>query len=156
MSKTTRSPAAISRSPGSACGRAPLGPAATIAGNDGSAPSSRIRASAARATSRSLRPREAALEAPAPDLVGELGGGGDRGQLVGVLDPAQLLDRPPRADQLDSLGEFLRRAAQWARTDICASSKPTRPERRSAIPPSQSSVTVTVSQPSTSAAARSV
>ena len=37
MSQTTRSPARISRSDGSACGRAPFSPAATIAGNDGSA-----------------------------------------------------------------------------------------------------------------------
>ena len=42
--------------PGSACGSAPFGPAATIGGNEGSAPSSRMRASQARATSRSARP----------------------------------------------------------------------------------------------------
>ena len=56
MSKTTSSPEPISRSPGSACGSAPFSAVATIGGNEGSAPSSRIRASTARATSLSVRP----------------------------------------------------------------------------------------------------
>ena len=56
MSKTTSSPAPISRSPGSACGRAPFSPAAMIGGKEGSAPSSRILASQARATSLSVCP----------------------------------------------------------------------------------------------------
>ena len=114
MSKTTSSPRPISRSPGSACGRAPLGPAATIAGNEGSPPSSRIRASAARATSRSRAAGEAALQRPAPDLVGQLRGLGDRRQLLVVLDPPQPLDPAAGGDQLDPLGEFLLQFLQQA------------------------------------------
>ena len=57
MSTTTYSPAAIVRSPGTACGSAPFSPAATIEVNEGSsAPSSLIFASAASATSRSVLP----------------------------------------------------------------------------------------------------
>ena len=53
----TSSPASITRSPGSACGRAPFGPEATIGAKETvSAPSSRIRVSIQTATSRSLRP----------------------------------------------------------------------------------------------------
>ncbi len=138
MSKTTSSPRPISRSPGSACGRAPLGPAATIAGKEGSAPSSRIRASAARATSRSVRPDEAALQAPAPDLVGELRGGLDRRQLAVVLDPAQLLDRAARPGPPRPRRPSFSSSRSSVRTDIWSSSKPTLPSRRSAMPASQS------------------
>ena len=118
MSKTTSSPRPISRSPGSACGSAPLGPAATIAGKEGSPPSSRIRASAARATSRSVRPPRPRSSAPAPDLVGQLRGGGDRRQLRLVLDPAQLLDVAAGGDQLDPVGEFLLESLQRPNRDV--------------------------------------
>ena len=82
MSKTTSSPEPISRSPGSACGSAPFSPAATIGGNEGSAPSSRMRASHGAGDVALGAAREAALDRPLVDLVGELGGGRDPLQLA--------------------------------------------------------------------------
>ena len=70
-----RSELALLRSPGRRLvvgQRRRSGPPATIGGNDGpSAPSSRIRTSAASATSASVRPGEAALAEPLVDLVGD-------------------------------------------------------------------------------------
>ncbi len=100
-------PAPISRSPGSACGSAPLGPAATIAGNEGSPPSSRIRASAARATSRSVRPPRPRSSDPAPDLVGQLRGRrGDRLQLASSLTRRSCSTSPPAATSSTPSGSF--------------------------------------------------
>ena len=156
MSKTTSSPAPIVRSPGSAWGSAPFGPAATIAGKEGSAPSSRIRASAAAATSRSVRPAR-----PRSMLQRQTSSASSAAAAIAassslVLDPPQLLDGAAGRLQLDAVGEFLLQSRFSRRTETWSSSNPTVPARRSAIPPSQSSVTVTTSQPSTSASARSV
>ena len=63
-------------------------------------------------------PAEAALEAPAPDLVGQLGGGGDRRQLALVLDPAQLLDRAAGGHRLDPLREFPPQPLEQANRDV--------------------------------------
>ena len=105
MSKTTSSPVPISRSPGSACGRAPFSPAAMIGGKDGSAPSSRIRASQARATSRSVRPARPRSIVHCEDTVGELGRGGHPLDLLGLLHGAELLDEVTRRDELDVLAD---------------------------------------------------
>ena len=107
MSKTTSSPAPISRSPGSACGRAPLAPAATIAGNEGSPPELADPRFGGAGDVALAAAAEAALERPAPDLVGDLRGGGDRLELRLVLDPPQLSDVAAGGDQLDPVGEFL-------------------------------------------------
>jgi hypothetical protein len=57
---------------------------------------------------------EAVLQRPAPDVVGELGGGRDRGELRLVLDPAQLLHGPPRALQGNAVGQLLLEPFQGA------------------------------------------
>ena len=118
MSKTTSSPRPISRSPGSACGRAPLGPAATIAGKDGSPPSSRIRASAARATSRSVRPARPRSTLQSQTSSASFGCRLDRRQLALVLDPAQLLDQAAGGHRLDALGEFPLQTLQAAHREV--------------------------------------
>ncbi len=107
MSKTTSSPSLTSCSPGSACGRAPFGPEATIAGKDGSPPSSRIRASVARAMSRSLRPPRprSRLQRQTSSAISEAAAIASSSR--GVLHPPQLLDVPAGGDELDSIGQFL-------------------------------------------------
>ena len=155
MSKTTSSPRPISRAPGSACGRAPLGPAATIAGKDGSPPSSRIRASAARATSRSLRPAR-----PRSTLQVQTSSASFEASSIAASSPSSLTRRspstaPPAGTASTPSASFSFSFAS-VRTAMWSSSKPTRPSSRAAIAPSQSPSIVSGSQPSTSAAARSV
>ena len=58
--------------------------------------------------------RQTALQREAPDLIGELGGGGDCRQLVLVLDPAQLLDRAGGALECYAVRQFLFQALQRA------------------------------------------
>ncbi len=48
-------------------------------------------------------PGEAALERPAVDVVGELGGGGDPLELLGLLHSAKLLDQVTGGNELDAL-----------------------------------------------------
>ena len=61
---------------------------------------------------------EAALERPAPDLVGNLRGGGDRRELRLVLDPPQLFRVAAGGDQLDPVGEFLLEPLQRADREV--------------------------------------
>src|SRR6476659_151519 len=61
---------------------------------------------------------EASFQAPAPDLVGELGGGGNRSQLLPVLDPAQLLDCAAGRHRLDPVGELAAQALQQTDRDV--------------------------------------
>src|SRR3954465_15983418 len=121
MSKTTSSPLPISRSPGSACGSAPLGPAATIAGNEGSPPSSRTRASKARATARSVLPaspcsvlqRRASSASFAAASISASSSASltrprssHRPPAAPFLPPPQPLDPAAGGDHLDAVGEF--------------------------------------------------
>jgi hypothetical protein len=101
MSKTISSPSGMTRSPGSACGWAPFGPAATIVSKERVPPPARTWASKAAATARSVLPRKPSSS------VGQLRGLGDRLQLVLVLHPPQPLDRLPGRDRLGALAEFL-------------------------------------------------
>ena len=133
MSKTTSSPLPISRSPGSACGRAPFSPAAMIGGKEGSAPSSRILASQARATSRSVRPARPRSIAQRKTLVGELGGGGHPLDLLGLLHGAELLDEVARRDAARRPRRRAASSRASCRTLSLASSKPTLPDIRAAI-----------------------
>ncbi len=155
MSKTTSSPRPISRSPGSACGSAPLGPAATMVGKEGSAPCSRIRASAARATSSSLRPAR-----PRSSEKRQISSASSDAAVIAASSASSLTRRsfstvPAAPSSVTPSGRFSSSRCS-VRTAMWWSSKPVLPVRRSAIPPSQSSLTVTTSQPSTSASARSV
>ena len=61
---------------------------------------------------------EAALEAPAPNLVGQLGGRRDRRQLGLVLDSAQPLDRATGRHRLDALRQFPPQALEQADRDV--------------------------------------
>ena len=118
MSKTTSSPGPISRSPGSACGSAPLAPAATIARErrlGAELADTRLGGAGDLALGAAGEP---ALDRPAVDVVGQLRGLGDRGQLVFVLDPAQRLDRVAGRRQLDAVGRLLLQLLELAHTDV--------------------------------------
>ena len=85
MSQTTSSPARDLASPGSACGWAPLAPAATIAENAGSAPSSRILRLGGAGDLDLAAADDPVGEHVLVDLVGEPRRLGDRGDLALVL-----------------------------------------------------------------------
>ena len=132
MSKTTSSPVPISRSPGSACGRAPFSPAAMIGGKEGSAPSSRILASQARATSRSVRPARprSIVQRKTPSASSEaaairsISSGSFTARSCSTRSPAGTRSTP-------SPSAASSRAS--CRTLSLASSKPTLPDIRAAI-----------------------
>ena len=129
MSKTTSSPRPISRSPGSACGRAPLGPAATIVGKEGSAPCSRIRASAARATSSSLRPAR-----PRSSDQRQISSASSAAAAIAASSASSLTRRsfstvPPAPSSSTPSGSFSSRRFS-VRTAMWSSSKPILPLRR--------------------------
>ena len=108
----------ISRSPGSACGRAPFSPAATIGGNEGSAPSSRIRASAGASDVALGAPGEAPLQRPFVNIVGELRRGCDPLDLLGLFDDAELLDQVSGGEELDVLAGGRLEPCELADTEL--------------------------------------
>ncbi len=61
---------------------------------------------------------ETALQAPAPDIVRELGGRADRGELRGVLDAAQLLHHAPRRQRLHPCWEFFLQSLQSPHREV--------------------------------------
>ena len=133
MSQTTSSPGAISRSEGSACGSAPFGPAATIAGNEGSAPSSRIARVRGAARPRARCAPRARPRAPTRRRRRRSG----RPRRSPRSRPSSLRRRsrstsPPAGDQLDPLAELLLELAPgWRRWSRCRRSRPG-PRRREA------------------------
>ena len=139
MSITTSVPRGISTSRGAACGSAPCAPAATIGGNDGpSAPRSSMKRDD-RARHLALgAAREAALAQRLVGVVGDLGGRRIAAQLALVLDRAQPLDEARRRAPARPRRPPSRSASRWARTLMCASSKPARPRSRCARSPSRS------------------
>ena len=98
-SNTTRSPSAIVRSVGRACGSAPLGPEATIVSNEfPDAPCLRIAVSRASANSASLGRSRSDGDAV---LFGE------RDDLAGVLADTQRLDDTAGRDELAAIEQPL-------------------------------------------------
>ena len=91
----------------------------------------RRRGGASRTRGRARRRAPCARRRPSPStsverLVGELRGGADRVELLGVLDRAQLLDHPARGDELDRRPATSSPSLPCCLTVRCASSKPTR------------------------------
>ena len=138
MSIVTSVSGAIATSRGVACGSAPCSAEATIESNDGPGRPAQAHLVLERDRDLALRaPDQPELQQPAVDLVHQRGGGADAQHLPRLLDGAHGLDDPRRRDELDPVGQQLAEAPV-RRTDICASSKPSRvmPSRPESAPSS--------------------